>query len=429
MTYSPSEIGDVSQFQPPDPWNNTSDYARTPGNFNRISTPSCCSPEYVPDDSHPTLQQSQTDQLIFLPFADWAEGRVYNEQPPIYIHYWVDWKVTLNGRTVAQVTEPDLVIRPSEFWQHSLRDAADKIKNRKVDHTRWVRLDDTSIVASVRDRSQQDLHQQFERTNIRWTVIEKQLLMWSNLSRLGKQIKLQISINYIEDSNATLSRSGEKRASTSVTRRMLAERDTQIDAENVSGQASAWRDVFRKLRCPGPPCRNKNGYCFQDPIGKKHYKLLTYHVKRLARLVEKGHICETHEDMPVDIRDELYTEEQQWHERQLKISKSSQTQASSLPININFLPHSSLGIVETLLIPDLPLDAAVKEYSRWQQSRVDSETLKDNIEKARDIALTNGFDLKQIHEDKDPEFCIKHGVKVGVARRFVNDIRDWAEQL
>jgi hypothetical protein len=40
------------------------------------------------------------------------------------------------------------------------------------------------------------------------------------------------------------------------------------------------------------------------------------------------------------------------------------------------------------------------------------------------VALTNGLDLKQIDKDQDPEFFIKHGVKVGVARRFVDDIRE-----
>lgn len=162
MTYSPPD--NISQFQPADPWNNTLEYAPTPGNFGRTST-SSCSPEYVPDDHHPTHDQPQAEQLVFLPFADWEEERVYNEQPPIYIHYRIDWKVTLNGKNIAQVTEPDLVVRPSDFWQHSLKDAAEKSKNRKVDHTRRVRLDDISVVASVRDRTQQDLHQQFERTN------------------------------------------------------------------------------------------------------------------------------------------------------------------------------------------------------------------------------------------------------------------------
>lgn len=104
--------------------------------------------------------------------------------------------MTLNGRAVAQVTGPDGSIRPSEFWRHFLKDAAENVKNPKVDHTQRVRLDDASIVASVKDWSQQDLHQQFERANIRSIVIEKQLLVRNNIFRLGKQVKLQIPIKY-----------------------------------------------------------------------------------------------------------------------------------------------------------------------------------------------------------------------------------------
>lgn len=86
-----------------------------------------------------------------------------------------------------------------------------------------------------------------------------------------------------------------------MTKRILAEQDTQVDAEDVSGQPSAWRDVYRKMRCPGPPCQNKNGYCWQVPVGKKHFKLLTHHLKRVARFVEDGHILETYDDVTADI--------------------------------------------------------------------------------------------------------------------------------
>lgn len=84
---------------------------------------------------------------------------------------------------------------------------------------------------------------------------------------------------------------------------------------------------------------------------------------------------DTHDDMPIEIRDELYAEDQQWQERQHKMSKSPQSQGSGLPININFLPHSpqppalatpadtpptlphsNTDMVDTFLIPDLSLD-------------------------------------------------------------------------
>jgi hypothetical protein len=144
-------------------------------------------------------------------------------------------------------------------------------------------------MASVNDRSQQALHQQFESTNINWTVIEEQLLMWGNLFRLGKKFRLHISINYIEDSDLASSR-GEKINTSSVTKRILAERDAQIDAEIASGQPSVWRDVYRKMCCSGPPRQNSQGYCWQDPVGKKHYGLRTHHLKRPLSLQRKAMI-------------------------------------------------------------------------------------------------------------------------------------------
>lgn len=57
-----------------------------------------------------------------------------------------------------------------------------------------------------------------------------------------------------------------------------------------------------------------------------------------------------------------------------------------------------------------------------------NETFKENIQKARDVALENCLDLKQIHEDQNPEYFIKHGVKAGAARRFVGDIGCWANR-
>ncbi len=77
------------------------------------------------------------------------------------------------------------------------------------------------------------------------------------------------------------------------------------------------------------------------------------------------------------------------------------------------------------MIPGLPLDVAVREYSDWQQTRVNSQVLKDDVGKACDIALANGLDLRQINKDRDVEFFVKHGVVVGVARRFVDDIQEW----
>ncbi|CAI7581764.1 unnamed protein product [Penicillium pancosmium] len=71
---------------------------------------------------------------------------------------------------------------------------------------------------------------------------------------------------------------------------------------------------------------------------------------------------------------------------------------------------------------------AVEEYSIWQQCREEGEDLKQESRKARDLAVENGLDLEQIH-DKNPEFFIGKGVKMGVARRFVSEITEWERLL
>jgi hypothetical protein len=47
---------------------------------------------------------------------------------------------------------------------------------------------------------------------------------------------------------------------------------------------------------------------------------------------------------------------------------------------------------------------------------------------ARDVTLENCLDLMQIYKDQDPGFFVKHGVKVGAARRFVCDIGFWVKR-
>lgn len=444
---SPRHVGNPPQFQAFDPWDRTPLYAApTPGNFGRTPTPPACSPpaSQIFDEHLNTPRDPHPDQVGYIPFAAWdKEG----------IHYLVEWKVTLNTKVVARVTEPNLVIAPSIFWQKTLKKKVEGVRRRKVFQDRRVRLDNITIGASINDRSQDDVHQESETIDIDWSVTEEQILKWSNLLRLGKakgkKLRLDICINYLADDNDP-ARKGDKRGATSVTKAMLVERDAQIDAEQSSGQPSLWRDVYKTMRCPGSPCENKDGYCWQDPHGKIHYKLRTHHLKRLVDLVKKGLELETHNDVPDEIREQLYAEKQQWLERQRKNPNHPAAQSVCPPININFLPtpspqapqlsmmsspagsppllpYQAPTLVDGIMIPDLPLDKAVVEYTDWQLSQVDTQVYKDNIKKACDIALANGLDLKQIHKDQEPNFFINRGVIVGVARRFVEEIQRWSD--
>ena len=91
----------------------------------------------------------------------------------------IEWRVSIDNQVAVRVTEPDFVIEPSAYWQEFSNKKVEKVKRRKVFQNRWVRLDDTSIVASVlNNHSQHNLHQQSKSADIVWIVIEKQLLLF-----------------------------------------------------------------------------------------------------------------------------------------------------------------------------------------------------------------------------------------------------------
>ncbi|CRG89883.1 Pc23g00830 [Talaromyces islandicus] len=174
MSYSPRHDDNISP-QPYESWDNGLLYAPTPGNFSESS-----SRVYSPSPStflgYPPEREPQSDQLRFIPPTLWDKDQTYDEQPPKYLHYLIEWKVTLNNRTITKVTEPDVVLAPGAYWQKVLAEKVERVENRRVFTSRRARLEDITVMASVlRDRAQK-LHQQSDGVDIDWEMTEKQLL-------------------------------------------------------------------------------------------------------------------------------------------------------------------------------------------------------------------------------------------------------------
>ncbi|MCJ1309530.1 hypothetical protein MMC25_003190 [Agyrium rufum] len=214
---------------------------------------------------------------------------------------------------------------------------------------------------------------------------------------------------------------GTKRGS-SATQRMLSERTAQLDAEyDSNGHPSIWRDVHALMQCPGPPC-DLGPHCWRSPVGEKHYKLRTHHLRALIDFVEEAG-------------------------EQLGLERHAPTSAPTPfpPITIiNVLPSSHqpsiASFVDSLThleagktsfrsvnIPGI-LDAAVQLYSKWQQSNLIKEDLKTDGQIACDAALDEVLDLEQTYTDQNYKIFALKGVKRGVARRFVHDIAEWAKR-
>ena len=143
----------------------------------------------------------------------------------------------VNSRFRSEDTEQDVALTPSAYWPSVLKGKLEKVLQEKVSRDRRVRSDETSIVVSVNDRKQRDLKKRFNSLDIDWAAVEKQFLPWGKLYARGKELRVVIVFNYIEDDlSRTAAGRSEKRGKSSVTKKMLNERDAQLDAEEyVSG--------------------------------------------------------------------------------------------------------------------------------------------------------------------------------------------------
>lgn len=135
-------------------------------------------------------------------------------------------------------TELDLVLVPASYWRLFLQPKLEQVCLSKMRaKKRTVESDDTKVILKVTQRSVDNVTKSFDKTDIDWSVIEKQLTLWANrFPDRGLTIDVSFNYNYVETGPlpTTSSRRTDKRGRFSTTRRMLEERDTQLDAEEES---------------------------------------------------------------------------------------------------------------------------------------------------------------------------------------------------
>jgi hypothetical protein len=182
-------------------------------------------------------------KLELLEWSEWDQTKAYDERPPTCLHYSIVWKVVLNNKLICKDTEQDLVLAPQYYWSFILRSKLRRLVQKKLSKHGKTTCDDVNVVVKNTGRLERPLVRRFDETVINWATVERQLVEWGELFRAGKKLIVEMTFNYIAEDHGALTspakRAG-KQGSRSATRRMLAERAIEIDAEQeATGQPPA----------------------------------------------------------------------------------------------------------------------------------------------------------------------------------------------
>lgn len=397
-------------------------------------------------------KRAEPPKLRVLRLEEWDRDKSYNDDPATCLHYSIEWSATLDGKEVLRDTEPDLVLNPAAHWQLFLERRVESLVRKELGVNNSPKPDHVMVVVSVTGRSERKLVKRFE-ADIDWQLVENHLTQWSDLFQSGKKLRVDITFHFsqaVQQPISATSNNGGRKGRSSATQRMRTRRHNQLHAEEEStGDPVTWSRVYRIMRCPSA-CP-KGPHCFVDPISGRHFKMFPHHLEDLISRIENLNLkFESQDDVPDDIRRQLFAEEQQ--RRDSSHSKTAKSSAGMTPITINnhFPEHAqfssgpvppddpidpnnpnkvsrSVCATESLDIPS-PLDQAVREYSEWQKSRVSDASYKVDVDKARDVVLDQCRDLRQIHDDQDSTFLEEAGVCIGTAKRYVSGIPVWVKR-
>ncbi|KAF9765082.1 hypothetical protein IL306_002693 [Fusarium sp. DS 682] len=411
-----------------------------------------CTPQLSGIDSRGVSPSpsGQRPMLPLLQLDDWDPDDTYDESPPTCVHYSIEWKLQLRKGRLSKLTndtEQNLVLAPAAYWDLTLKDKVDKLLRQTTPRGKKYVPEQTIIVVSVTDRGEQDLTKRFDEFNIDWKMAEGQLCKWSHLFRAGKKLRIDISFICKEESQGSrvVQQLGGGGGRGSATARQLAQRDQLLETQEAAGQPRVWKDVYDLMRCNGNLC--PGSYCYVDEQ-RKHIGLNTSILTKMVEYGEQGNDLRTHRDVPPYILDMIYEKERLDGERRAK--RKAPSSESDRPIKIvNVLPSphgqttaegctrplsnfgtASPSVVDLtdLVIPN-PIDRAVDDYTEWLCDQVEDEHRKAGFRSAGSITKADCLDLRHVYQDRDIGYYVNQGVKAGIARSFVQDIKMWTDSL
>ncbi|KAF4502810.1 hypothetical protein FAGAP_966 [Fusarium agapanthi] len=400
----------------------------------------------------PSQAPGGTRRLPLLQSKDWDSDFEDDETNPTCIHYDIEWKLQLRkGRLskLAEITEEDLTLAPSAYWDRFLSAELAKMVASKVPSPEHEPVE-TTVVLSVDKRSERNLRKQFPGLSIQWKAIEDKIQSWSPLLCEGHKLRLDICFIYQATNQVTqLPSAGGQRSRRGATGRQFAARDRLLaEQEDTSGSRPVWNDVYEVFHCTGVPCVNAGFYCWRDPVSKKHFKLDTSLLNKLVDYAEEGGLLRNHDHVPETIRERILRQDQENLERkQLKRKRTD----SLPPININVsCPGShdeaqqdhpigahttsagaSVGFrrrAADIVIP-MPIDRAGIAYCEWLCGRVESDYWEAGFRQAHRITMEACFDLRYVYQVQDVAFFTDKGVALGIALSYIGDIPVWADTL
>ncbi|KAI6747682.1 hypothetical protein HG531_008224 [Fusarium graminearum] len=360
--------------------------------------------------------------------SSWDSDFEDDETDPTCIHYNIEWKLQLKkGRLskLTEITEEDLTLAPSAYWDRFLSAKLVKMVASKVPSLEHKPVE-TTVVISVDKRSERNLQKQFPGLNIQWKAIEDKIQSWSLLFCEGHKLKLDISFIYkATDQVVQPANTGGRQSRRGATGRQFAARDRLLaEQEDTSGSRPVWNDVYEVFHCTGVPCVNAGFYCWRDPVSKKHFKLDSSLLNKLVDYAEEGRLLRNHDHMPETIRERIFRQDQENLERkQLKRSHGEAQQDPPTGTHVT-AAGSRVGFSRRavdIVIP-LPIDRAGIAYCEWLCGRVESDYWEAGFRQAHRITMEACFDLKYVYQVQDIAFFTDKGVALGIALSYIGDI-------